>query len=121
MKRRKNMINILIYPKIPNNDPVLMKLTKLTKRGEEEEEVLSFMPDVPLASSPVVKQFVHDLFLFGIPSGYESYVLLHGNDCETVIDSKVILPSFNKLEARTLADRLEKFIEGEIEIIKNGY
>lgn len=117
-RRMKTMINILVFPKVPQDPIVIMTLESFSS---EPEKYISVMPNPPIYSHPEMKKLMEAFFEDNIPSGYEKRVELYEKDDESKIIATVILPSFNYQEARTLGYRINKFIEGELQLIKDGY
>ena len=99
--------------------PILLRFQTFSEA--EEVEVLSMMPLVPPTLNPEMKKFMDNMWELSLPAGYEDYTRIYGDDSKVVIDSRVILPSFDEDKAVTLADRIENFIRAELDIIKHGY
>jgi hypothetical protein len=116
MKRRKIMI--ISFGRIPPSELATITLQSLSDDGTHT----SWMPKVLEYSSPEMESLMNRIWASDLPEGHHKpEVIIHGDNTKVVIESYMILPDFNEPEARSLAWRLEEFLKGEIEIIKNGY
>jgi len=110
--RRKIMIKSGKYM-----EPLLLTITSFSE--DVEGEVISAMPDIPPCDEKGC-EFVNNIWQGeDLPDGQsiDYCVYIKGDNLYSHVD----ISEMDVLTRMKLMERLEKFIESEIDIIKNGY